>query len=572
MIAASQLAVLDREELALPTLTAVVEATNHGAVFTRRWMVEFVLDLAGYTADRDLAADPAVEPACGTGAFLVPMVDRLLASCAAHDRSWETLDDAIRGYDLLPGNVQTARSAVATRLQEHGVPAAEAVRFASRWISQADYLLDDRRGATAAFVIGNPPYIRLEEVPESRQQAYRRSWSTMGGRADVYVGFYEKALRSLRPGGVLAFICADRWMRNAYGTRLRELVASEFAVETVVEVHNVDAFEEAVSAYPAITVIRREAQGEAIVAETTAAFREDAAHQLTQWARDSRRSTLAAQGVVAARLSGWFTGPQSWPAGSPDQIETIADLERRFPLLEDAGTGTQVGIGVATGADSVFVTADTQTVERERLLPLALARDIRVGTLTWSGHYLVDPWTPSGLVDLDAYPLLQAYFTKHKARLRQRHVTRRRAAHWYRTIDRVDHRLTRQPKLLFADLGARISPVLDDGSCYPHHNLYWITSDMWDLRVLGGLLLSDVANLFISTYCVRMRGGTLRFQAQYLRRIRVPRPVDVGHEDAAALRQAFDLRDAAMATEAASRLYGLGQWQTADRDQSGPVH
>ena len=70
----------------------------------------------------------------------------------------------------------------------------------------------------------------------------------------------------------------------------------------------------------------------------------------------------------------------------------------------------------------------------------------------------------------------------------------------------------------------RLTPVLDTGGFYPHHNLYYVVSDKWDLEVLGGLLLSDIANLFVGAYCVKMRGGTYRFQAQYLRKIRVPAP------------------------------------------------
>lgn len=54
-----------------------------------------------------------------------------------------------------------------------------------------------------------------------------------------------------------------------------------------------------------------------------------------------------------------------------------------------------------------------------------------------------------------------------------------------------------------------------------------------------------------------MRGGTLRFQAQYLRRIRVPSPDTLTAADQAALASAFDRRDAVAATEIAIRLYGL---------------
>ncbi|MGH3281284.1 MAG: hypothetical protein ACRDNW_19415 [Trebonia sp.] len=93
-----------------------------------------------------------------------------------------------------------------------------------------------------------------------------------------------------------------------------------------------------------------------------------------------------------------------------------------------------------------------------------------------------------------------------------------------------------------------IHPVLDDGATYPHHNLYYNVSDTWDLRVLGGLLLSRVAQAFIEAYAVRMRGGTLRFQAQYLRRIRVPQPSDLSPEDRDGLATAFEERDVAAAT------------------------
>jgi adenine-specific DNA-methyltransferase len=104
---------------------------------------------------------------------------------------------------------------------------------------------------------------------------------------------------------------------------------------------------------------------------------------------------------------------------------------------------------------------------------------------------------------------------------------------------------------------ATIQPVLDEGGHYPHHNLYWLTSEKWDLRVLGGLLLSRVAEMFVAAYGVKMRGGTLRFQAQYLRLIRVPDPDTIAPEVKARLVQAFEMRDAEAATGAALEAYGL---------------
>jgi hypothetical protein len=538
-------------------LSIPADAVEHGEVFTRRWVVELILDLAGYTPDQDLAALRAVEPACGTGAFLGPMVDRLSVSLRKHGRSLADGANALRAFDLLSGHVATSRRVAVDILLSDGWEHADIDAVVPRWVEQGDYLLRGQ-DSDIDFVVGNPPYIRLEDVPPDRQAAYRRVCQTMGGRADVYVGFFERGLRSLTPDGVLAFICADRWMRNQYGRHLRQLIATGFSVDVTITMHDVDAFEEQVSAYPAISLLRRGAQGRAVVANTTRRFNPEDADRVKAWIAKDRAQPARMKSYEIGSLPHWFAGGESWPAGSPARLASIEALNDRFPPLEDPATGTRVGIGVATGADAVFVTTDRTVVEPDRLLPLSMVRDTASGSIAWSGHFLVDPWEPDGrLVDLSAYPRLNAYFERNAETLTKRNVAGRRPAQWYRTIDKVDHSLTARPKLLFPDMKMTSEPVLEEGGLYPHHNLYFVVSEEWDLSVLGGLLLSKVAEAFIDAYAVKMRGGTLRFQAQYLRRIRVPDPATISDVDRAALREAFNLRDVAAATEVAERLYGI---------------
>ena len=545
---------------AMPTWTVDPDRA-HGEVFTRRWVVDLILDLAGYRASADLGASVIVEPACGGGAFLVPVVERLVESCATRGRSVADMGPAIRAFDLLDRNVDVARESVATRLVELGQPADLAESLSSKWVSRGDFLLgaglDGLRQAD--FVVGNPPYVRLEDVPTEVSEAYRSECATMRGRADLYVGFFEKGLSMLGPEGRLAFICADRWMHNQYGERLRALVSSNYAVDTVMVMHTVDAFEDTVSAYPAITVLRNGPQGPACVVETADGFGETDACVVAQWLADSREPAPSGGRFNAGTLQGWFTSSNHWPTGSPGTLELIADLEKRFTPLEDWRTGTRVGIGVATGCDDVFVVEDAPGVESCRLLPMLTAHDISQGTPRWGGRFLVNPWDDGRLVNLDEYPGLASYMRRHSTRIKQRHVARRRPASWYRTIDRIDPELQARPKLLLPDLKSAAHPVLDIGGFYPHHNLYYVVSDKWDLEVLGGLLLSDIANLFVGAYCVKMRGGTYRFQAQYLRKIRVPAPDAIDAVTAAALAEAFRRRDRAAATAAAAELYGISR-------------
>lgn len=532
-------------------------AGEHGEVFTRSWVVEFILDLVGYTNDRDLAEVVIVEPACGAGAFLGPLVSRLSASCRMRGRPIADATDSLRAFDLLPGNVRKAREIVTRTLAEDGWPTNDVESLVSDWVQTADYLLRPTQMNAADIVVGNPPYVRLEDVPDTRMSAYRAACSTMTGRSDLYVGFFERALLSLRPGGRVGFICADRWMRNQYGRHLRALVARDFSLDVAIAMHDVDAFEERVSAYPAITVISRGGQDSAVVAETTATFGVGDASGLARYASSGDSSTLVRDNYEASRIPHWFDGDESWPVGSPARLAMIKYLADNFPPLEDVRTGTRVGIGVATGADGVFITKETRVVEPERLLPLTMVSDISSGRVRWSGHYLVNPWDEAGLVQLTDYPQLFEYLQDNAAALRKRNVAGRQPDRWYRTIDRVIPGLREASKLLIPDMRMSMHPVLDNGQTYPHHNLYFVTSTSWDLRVLGGLLLSRVATAFVEAYCVKMRGGTLRFQAQYLRRIRVPKIADISPDDAAALADAFERRDVDAATATAVRLYGL---------------
>lgn len=542
----------------LPGLTVVNEPK--GVVYTRGWVVDLILDLAGYRASEDLAARYAVEPSAGDGAFLLPMIRRLLDSVEKHGRSLDEAGSALHAYELDQQSAARAISLAVAELVRRGTDVRTAETIAHGWVTVADYLLESPSDRKADLVVGNPPYIRYDDLPEGAFDAYRRIYPTMNGRCDIYVGFIEAGVRQLNEGGALAFICADRWMRSAYGAELRQELSKYFSMEVVIEMHDAPAFENNVAAYPAVIVIRRATQGAVIVASASAGAEpavgsDNLADALVELAEERIDGV---PGFTATRVEDWFTGSGPWPSVEPKQLEVLRRLEMNFPSIEDAAPGTKIGIGVATGNDSVYVTADPNVVEPERLLPLAMAADTKSGTVQWSGHYLIDPWQREArLVDLAVYPRLRAYFEKHSEEISRRNIAKRNTVDWYRTIDRVNHDLTHRDKLYFPDMKLASNPTLDRGQTYPHHNLYYLVSDGWDLEVLGGLLLSRVAQLFIEAYCVKMRGGTLRFQAQYLRRIHVPDPLLMSKDVASKLREAFRSRDVGKATSAAIEAYDI---------------
>ncbi len=534
------------------TLTPPREA---GVVYTKPWLVELVLDLAGYLPERRLAELVALEPSAGDGAFLSAMVRRLVESCRRHEIPLADATDAIQAFEIDPVAAEQAVEVVRSTLVSLSVPSATAAKLALAWIKTGDFLEASLCFPIADFVIGNPPYIRLEEIPASKAAFYRSGFSAMRGRADIYVAFYQAALYQLRPGGVCAYICADRWMLNDYGNALREFITTEgYNVRHIIEAHDVQAFEIEVSAYPAVTIIAREKQGPVIVSKALPGIETEVRAQLVK----SLTSQGSSPSIKSARFDDWFHGNEPWPCSSPEALKLLKHLEATCFPLECPHTGTKIGIGVATGADRVFISSGKPDIEPERLLPLALASDLKDGKVKWSGHYLANPWNEKGLVDLDKNPRFESHLRPHHELLSSRHTAKKdRAENWHKTIDRVNLSLFSKEKLYIADIKERLLPALDLGKTYPQHNLYWITSEQWDLRVLGGLLISAVGGFFIHCYGVRMRGGYFRFQAQYLRRIRVPDPKSISPKLADQLRHAFETQDFELATQAALEAYQI---------------
>ena len=105
--------------------------------------------------------------------------------------------------------------------------------------------------------------------------------------------------------------------------------------------------------------------------------------------------------------------------------------------------------------------------------------------------------------------------------------------------------------------------MYEEGKLYPHHNLYYVTSADWDLRALQAVMLSSVTRLFVSTYSTKMRGGFLRFQAQYLRRIRLPTWSAVPKPLRAELSKAAIERNINACNIAVSKLYKLNDEEQA---------
>lgn len=533
--------------------------TERGAVFTRPEVVDAILDLCGYRCDRLLHRMRLLEPSFGAGDFLLRAVQRLwiafLDNGGSPENALELLRYAITGVELHEITFELTAEKLQAQLVEYGVSAGDADALCKSWLIRDDFLLSRIEGGFD-FVVGNPPYVRQERIPAALLSEYRRRFRTLYDRADLYVPFFERALDLLTDDGVLGYICANRWLKNRYGGPLREKITRGYWLKYFIDMEGSSAFHSDVIAYPAITVFQRVGPTATTTHPTRSAGAEAVAAQPLPVLVDA---LLGATDRPTAIAEFQLDAVGSAPLLLDDipRLVLLRRIEHAFPTLEQAGC--KVGIGVATGCDRVFIDAlDALPVEPERKLPLVMARDLVDGSVCWGGKGVLNPFDESGqLVPLDAFPLFERYLNLHRDSVANRHVAQRNLDGWYRTIDRIQPDLVKTPKLLVPDIKGEGVFVIDEGHYYPHHNLYYITADEWDLRALQTVLRSSLTLMTVATYCTRMAGGFMRFQAQYLRRIRVPRWHNVDQPMRERLIAASPARIQAAIDTPVYELYGL---------------
>ncbi len=220
---------------------------KNGRVYTPRFIVERILDLADYRGEK-IAGKLVVDPSCGDGAFLTVVVERYCRANAnlGAARLKAELETCVRGIELDPAErEQCVRNldAVALNFGVQGV----------NWnVVCADALTFDRWNGQVDFVVGNPPYVRVHNLGASFD-AVKRFEFAQTGMTDLFLVFFELGLRALNPRGVLAYITPSSYFNSVAGKRLREKIVADNLLAKLVDLKHRQVFD--ATTYSAITVL-----------------------------------------------------------------------------------------------------------------------------------------------------------------------------------------------------------------------------------------------------------------------------------------------------------------------------
>lgn len=489
---------------------------EHGLVITKPIVVEVMLDRAGYIADKDLSRIRLIEPAAGDGAFAFMIIERLQASSLKFGFSFQKALGNLKFYEIDSRMSDLLSKRIESQLSNY------TAILPNELIITKDFLLSKPKNCD--LIIGNPPYVRHENIPESQKVEYRKRYGTFTHRSDLYIAFYEQGLRLLKDNGILSYICSNRWLKNQYGKGLRELIHSSYSLTEIIDLEETCPFEEDVIAYPAITIIENKSSKKQVNYYEITEINE--LNKLDSTVENSRT-------INTGNSLNWF----NYQPSNSSHEKFLDSIENQ---------GFKIGIGVATGSDKVFIRKDFETlVENELLIPIILSKDLKNNSFTWSGNFILNPFSiEGGLISLNRYPKAKQYFDSNKELLDKRHVAKKNPKTWYKTIDKISPTLTCQDKILLPDISGNSHLFIDRGNYYPHHNLYYITGHNYDkLIILAALLMSDFVKNQLLDLGNKMNGGYPRWQSQNLKKLRLPIIDSIPQEIIKSLADAYHVRD-----------------------------
>ncbi|GAA8657165.1 class I SAM-dependent DNA methyltransferase [Helicobacter pylori] len=407
------------------------------------------------------------------------------------------------------------------------------------WRFEFPEVLDDE-GDFLGFdcIIGNPPYIRQEQIKEIKPLLQKQYQDFYNSTADIYTYFFALSYHLLKDKGFNAFITSNKYARAKYGAKLRELLLKKTTIVSYMELNALKVFESAAVDTSIMSFIKQDPpkESEFKYYEPTP---DDKSDLKSARSLPMKQNALSTESFIFANA-------------------TLLDLRDK---MESVGTplkdwDIQINYGIKTGANEAFIIT---TEKREEILnacktqeerkrtealikPILRGKDIKRYSYEWAGEWIIFiPWhfpntdSQKSMEENEQdfsihYPIIYAHLLSHKDELLKRnkdetgkryewYCLQRWAASYYQDFEKE--------KIVYGEIVQEPRFYLDNGECelgcfYAEATSFILTGE--HLRYLLGMLHSKLITFAFKTFYA---GGGLgesgyRYKKAFIERLPIP--------------------------------------------------
>ncbi|MBD2428823.1 Eco57I restriction-modification methylase domain-containing protein [Phormidium sp. FACHB-1136] len=522
--------------------------------------------------DEVLVKTRVIDPACGSGAFLIAAFDYLnneyervneqLAALKTADDTGEfvgqrslfdltktILNQNLYGVDLSPESVEITKLSLWLKTAERG----KQLTYLDDNIKVGNSIVADPAVAPRAFdwetefaevfadggfdvVIGNPPYVKHDFLPLEIKPYLAKNYASHHGLADLYIYFYEKGYSILKPSGILSFIVTNKWLRASYGQFLRKFFSQRKSIEKIIDFGHAPIFQDA-DVFPCIIFAKKnykDIEEEVGISEQSVEIcsvpRESLQGiNLNQFIRNEGHQ------VPLSRFS-----DSSWSLEPVAVDKLIQKIKHRGVNLHDF-IGSEPKWGLVTGANDIFLIDSRQ---REKLIqkdsrsseiiyPCLRGRDIKRWTPELQDLWMISiksssnyDWEWSGKGEeseryfSSTFPAIYEYLIPFKKKLIGRDA---QGKNWWEARSCSYYKLIEQPKIIYTDIAWLPQFAIDLESTYILNTAYFFsTSDLYLLAVVNSPLIWS----FMWREAAHGKDEALRLFTQFLEILPIAPPTD----------------------------------------------
>ncbi|NMB55137.1 MAG: N-6 DNA methylase [Leptolinea sp.] len=377
-------------------------------------------------------------------------------------------------------------------------------------------------------VIGNPPYVRQENLGRDKEY-YQKRYRVYHGMADLYAYFIEKGVSLTRPGGLFSYIVANKWMRANYGQPLRVWLKTHH-IEEIIDFGDLPVFQQATT-YPCILRIRGGAQADELLKVTRI-----------------RSLDFKSLDEVVERSSQQIQRHSLQDAGwslSGDAVSGLMEKLKQNGIPLGQYVNGKIFRGILTGLNEAFV-IDSTTRDRliaedarsaELIKPFLAGRDIKRYITPENHRYLIiipKGWTRAASRNArDAwgwfknnYPAVAAHLIPYEEACKKRQD---KGEYWWelRACDYYDE--FEKPKIIYPNICKSPEFTFDPDHFYANQKCFIITGTD---KYLLGLLNSRLSFFLFQMIFPKLRGDF--FEPSYvffknfpIRRINASNPIEI---------------------------------------------
>jgi len=466
------------------------ERKRLGEFYTPDEIIDYILDSVDYEPSKVIEEKDLIDPACGSGGFLVRACRRLIGRYAVKFgkaspkesidmKKWNdvlnrlspkecsTIIDGIRnhihGFDINPFAVHISEMNMLFQIIDlyqkvrKSNPKFEFGRFkifqtdSLELPGQTDLLeftsptgqllakdiseINSLKNKKYDYVVGNPPWLGILTIPKATLLQYKK-YNTAKGKFDIYVLFIELGIKLLSEKGKLGYITQNRFIKVGYAKALREFIRDNSHILQLANFGDLKLFEDAVN-YPAIIILQTKSDGKLF---SYTEFKEKAKELDSEELLKELKKNLVQDEIDTDILRSYNVEQSSlknsgWTFGSPESILLFNKLDS-LPKLEEFSEEIKQGVTTGgVGTASIYFLhkekSDELKIEKEFLKEYYRGSDIRKYYVESREDILLYPYLEKGKsIDLKFYPRIKKYFEPYKNLLSNRKLDGKLITEW----------------------------------------------------------------------------------------------------------------------------------------------